>query len=50
MNNEINELMKKELWFSHFTEILYADGLISEDKKIELEKRISFINKSGATN
>ena len=34
-------LIKKELWFAYFTETLYKERVISEDKKIELEKRIS---------
>ena len=37
----VDEAMKKELWYWYFTEQLYKQGTISEDKKMELLKKIS---------
>ena len=39
----ITETMKKKAWFYHFTEELYKNGSISEERKIELKKQISML-------
>lgn len=38
------ENVRKELWFWYFTQILYQNGTISDEKKTELEKRIAMIS------
>lgn len=40
MTDEQKEQMKRELWFGFFTQYLYEHGAITEEKKIELEKKI----------
>ena len=39
----ITETMRKKAWFYHFTEELYKNGSISEERKIELKKQISML-------
>ena len=41
MNEQEKETVRKELWFWYFTQILYNDGVISNERMIELEKRIA---------
>lgn len=36
----VSEAMKKELWFWYFTQTLYKNGTITEEQKIELEKKL----------
>lgn len=39
----ITETMRTKAWFYHFTEALYKNGTISEQKRTELKKRISMM-------
>ncbi|MEE1173055.1 MAG: hypothetical protein U0K87_11945 [Ruminococcus sp.] len=39
----ITETMRKKAWFYHFTEALYQNGAISEERRIELKKQISML-------
>ena len=41
MNEREKETARKELWFWYFTQILYNEGVISNERKMELEKRIA---------
>lgn len=38
MTEETREQIKKELWFSFFTENLFKNNLITEEQKREIEK------------
>ena len=40
MTEEKKEQIKRELWFTFFTEHLYKNNLISEEQKREIEKYI----------
>lgn len=40
MTDEKKEQIKRELWFTFFTEHLYKHNLISEEQKREIEKQI----------
>jgi hypothetical protein len=44
--NGIDESIKKELWFTYFTKILYKQRIITEEQKIELEKRIGMLSEN----
>ena len=39
----ISETMRTKAWFYHFTEALYKNGTISEERRAELKKRISLM-------
>lgn len=39
----ITETMRTKAWFYHFTEELYKNGTISEERKIELKKQINML-------
>ena len=41
---QIDEKTKRELWFWHFTSVLYANGIITEAQRMELEKKIGGIS------
>ena len=44
-----DERFKREAWFQFFTQLLYYCGAITEDKKEELESKISEDGKNYST-
>ena len=41
MTEKTKEQIKKELWFTFFTEYLYKNNLITTEQKLEIEKRMA---------
>ena len=41
MTEKVKEQIKKELWFTFFTEHLYKNNFITEEQKREIEKRMA---------